>query len=401
MRHDFNAELHARPSMHFDGPAIIEHVAFLPLLPRHPQMARIRTEPDGEDAGSQINIEHHTEFVTVTRVTQLGKAPSVWPQIVTPEEELASHAGVTGARLVCKLNILVLVEGPKEIGQALEGFGFGDTAVSSIGDGAAYVCSDFLVNASLASRVLLFNQRLNRHRLGRMVRRVCEIETYRAMALLALPEARRLAPHLVEYDAKLIELTDRNARSIGTGHRLLLDEISSLSAQIIKATAQTRNRFGATRAYAKIVEERIAELRETHVAGFQRFGIFVARRFRPAVRTCEATAVRLEQLSHATMHLIDLLQTQIQVEIEFQNATQIQAVADRAATQLKIQRAVEGFSIIAISYYLVSLLKVASETLEHAGYHIDPLAMLVSIPIVIVAVSLTILRVKHALNADD
>jgi len=100
------------------------------------------------------------------------------------------------------------------------------------------------------------------------------------------------------------------------------------------------------------------------------------------------------------MLLIDLLQTRIQVEIEFQNATQIQAMAERTATQVKIQRAVEGFSIIAISYYSLSLLKTVFETADHAGYHLNPILMLVSIPIVIAAVAITVLRVKHALKAD-
>jgi uncharacterized membrane-anchored protein len=333
-------------------------------------------------------------------VTQLSTEPDTWPQATTPLDALSARADAPNSHLVCRISILVLNQDAKEISASVETFGFGDTAVSSIGDDAAHVCSDFRVDPDHGSRILLVNKSLNRNRLGRMVRRLCEIETYRSMALLALPEARRLGPLLVEYDAKLVDLTDRNARTMRTGHKQLLDEISSLSAEIIKAAAETRNRFGATTAYAKIVEERIAELRERHVSGFQRFGVFVARRFRPAVRSCQATALRLEQLSHATMHLIDLLQTKIQVEIEYQNATQIQAVAERAATQLKIQRAVEGFSIIAISYYLLSLLEVATETLGHAGYHVDPLVMLISIPIVIAGVSLTILRVKHALSAE-
>ena len=215
------------------------------------------------------------------------------------------------------------------------------------------VCSDFRVGNGSISRTLLFNNDLNAYRLGRMVRRVYEIETYRVMALLGLPEARRLSPLLEQYDGKLIELTNRHLSTPTEEHKLLLEEISLLSAEVISATAETRNRFGATTAYSKIVEERIAELREARFPGFQRYGVFIARRFKPAVRTCEATAVRLEQLSRATMHLIDLLQTRIQVEIEFQNAVQIQAMADRAATQVKIQRAVEGLSIIAISYYLL------------------------------------------------
>lgn len=102
----------------------------------------------------------------------------------------------------------------------------------------------------------------------------------------------------------------------------------------------------------------------------------------------------------AATHLIDLLQTRIQVEIEYQNSLQIQAMADRAAVQVKIQRAVEGFSIIAISYYLLSLVKTGIEALEHAGIHVDPLVMLACIPIIIFAVFLTVIRVKHALKSD-
>lgn len=79
-------------------------------------------------------------------------------------------------------------------------------------------------------------------------------------------------------------------------------------------------------------------------------------------------------------------------------ALQIQAMADRAATQVKIQRAVEGFSIIAISYYLLGLLKFLYETADHAGFHIDPVVMLGAVPVVVGAVATTILRVKHALK---
>lgn len=397
---DFNSELHARPSIYFEGPAFVEHLAFMP------ETAAARPNVDDhvsritEDNSFKTQIEHHTEFVTVTRVHPLDNTSENWPTSETTTGEYAEVAGLTDARLICRVCILVSGPAPAELGTVLRKLGFGDTAASSIGNGAAQVCSDFRVHDDQSSRIILFNNDLNAYRLGRMIRRIYEIETYRAMALLGLPEARRLSPRLVDFDAKLVQLTNRNLSTSTSEHKALLDEISLLSAEIISATAETRTRFGATAAYAKIVEERISELREQHVAGFQRFGVFVARRFNPAVRTCHATAVRLEQLSHATMHMIDLLQTRIQVEIEYQNAVQIQAMADRAATQVKIQRAVEGFSIIAISYYLLSLLKTVFETLEHSGYHLSPMIMLVSIPLVIIAVCITILRVKHALKHE-
>ncbi|TXI00224.1 MAG: DUF3422 family protein [Rhizobium sp.] len=401
MSHDFNAELHARPSIYFEGPAFVEHVALMPL--NSAEFARGLPSASEEDDASpavRTQVEYHTEFVTVTRVTPIDGEVRDWPATTTTTSDFAAIAGLSSVQLICRMGILVTGKAPAELGPILKDLGFGDTAASSIAGGAAQVCSDFRVRPDHTSRIILFNNELNSYRLGRMVRRIYEIETYRAMALLGLPEARWLAPRLGEFDAKLVELTNRNLSTSTSEHKALLDEISSLSAHVISAAAETRNRFGATVAYAKIVEERIAELREHHVPGFQRFGIFVARRFKPAVRTCAATAIRLEQLSHATMHLIDLLQTRIQVEIEYQNAIQIQAMADRAATQVKIQRAVEGLSIIAISYYLLSLLKTVFETLDHAGYHLSPVVMLISIPIVILAVFLAVLRVKHALTAE-
>ncbi|MGO4352613.1 DUF3422 domain-containing protein [Rhizobium sp. RAF36] len=398
MTSDFNAELHARPSIYFAGPAFVEHIAVM-----HADQSRQHgaVALESGDDGIRTQIEHHTEFVTITRVTKIEQNPSAWPALSLGLSEVSALAAIESPQLICRLGILVLGSPPSELGPTLSMFDFADTAASSIGGGAAQVCSDFRVRSDFSSRVLLFNNDLNAYRLGRMVRRICEIETYRSMALLGLPEARRLAPHLKDFDSKLVELTNRNQNLPATEHKQLLDEISTLSARIISETARTRNRFGATSAYAKIVEERISELRESHVSGFQRFGVFVARRFKPAVRTCEATALRLEQLSHAAMHLLDLLQTRIQVEIEYQNAVQIQAMAERAATQVKIQRAVEGFSVIAISYYLLSLMKFVVETADHAGYHLSPLVMLGSIPVVVVAVAAAIFRVKHALGARE
>ena len=391
---NFNSELHARPSVYFSGPSLVEHIAFIPASLQLQGTAEIERKSSSDDE-TRVQVEHHTEFTTVTRVTPLKLPLEEWPRAT----DFPAGFNVTEPlRLVCRISVLVLDSPPQDLSPTLKRFGFGDTAASAIGGGSAQVCSDFLVGPDGCSRLILFNGDLNAYRLGRMVRRICEIETYRSMALLGLPEARRLAPVLKAFDEKLTDLTDRHLKTQADAHKKLLDEISTLSAEVISATAETRNRFGATGAYASIVDERIAELRETHVPGFQRFGVFVARRFKPAVRTCAATALRLEQLSHATMHLLDLLQTRIQVEIEYQNTVQIRAMADRAAVQLQIQRAVEGFSIIAISYYLLSLLKMTAEALGHAGLHLGPFVMLVCIPLVFGAVTLAVLRVRHALR---
>ncbi|WP_457662651.1 DUF3422 domain-containing protein [Sinorhizobium medicae] len=398
---DFNAELHARPSIYFSGPALVEHVSLMPSRPAVRQLDGPISFGLHNTDRIKTRVEYHTEFVTVTRVTMLAEEANQWPVPTFAVCDIIEMLGLSSASIICQVSILVMGPAPDDRGNTLSKFGFADTVASLIGAGAGQICSDFEVRPNGWSHTLLFNKDLNAYRLGRMVRRIYEIETYRSMALLGLPLARNLAPRLAEFETSLGELAGRNQWTPADQHKRLLNEISELSAAVISASAETRNRFGATAAYAKIVEERIGELREAHVPGFQRFGVFVTRRFKPAVRTCEGASLRLEQLSHATMHLLNLLQTRIQVEIEFQNAVQIQAMAERAATQVKIQRAVEGFSIIAISYYLIGLIKGMFEASQHAGWNISPLLMLVSFPLVLTAVTLAVLRVKHALSTGD
>ncbi|KWV48675.1 hypothetical protein AS026_11900 [Rhizobium altiplani] len=395
---DFNAELHARPSLYFSGPALVEHVALISspsLLDQ--RNGQISFGPNDTER-VKTRVEYHTEFITVTRVTILTEEPQRWPAPALSPSEAVNLLNVTSPTVICQISVLVVGEAPEELGTDLAKFGFADTVASSIGAGAGQVCSDFRVRPNGWSHILLFNKELNAYRLGRMVRRIYEIETYRSMALLSLPLVRNITPQLAEFETKLEGLAGRNQSTPAGRHKQLLEEISELSAAIISASVQTRSRFGATAAYAKIVEERIVELREAHVMGFQRLGVFVTRRFKPAVRTCEAASLRLEKLSDATTHLLDLLQTRVQVEIEYQNAVQIQVMAERAETQVKIQRAVEGFSIIAISYYLIGLLKTAIEALEHTGTRINPFIMLGSIPVVIAVVGIALLRVKRALS---
>jgi uncharacterized membrane-anchored protein len=401
MSNDFNAELHARPSIYFAAPAYVEHIALMPSsfkgIDREAVSSREWPKRDDE---VRTQVEYHTEFVTVTRVTHLSASASKWPETQMTEQDIVDLIGDAPMSIICRTGILVCGPAPEELGPSISAFEFRDSVASSIGGGSAVVCSDFRVRPEGASRIVLFNKDLNSYRLGRMVRRIYEIETYRSMALLGLPSARRLAPLLDKFDSRLVELTARNLNSPDGDHKELLFAISELSAQVISAAAETRNRFGASLAYSKIVEERISELREAHVPGFQRFGVFVARRFKPAIRTCEATSLRLEQLSQATMHLLDLLQTRIQSEIEFQNAVQIKAMADRAATQIKIQHAVEGFSVIAISYYLLGILKTGVSALEHFEVHVPPAVTVVAVPLVIIGVLLLILRVKRNLQSD-
>ena len=76
----------------------------------------------------------------------------------------------------------------------------------------------------------------------------------------------------------------------------------------------------------------------------------------------------------------------------------------RAAQAVRLQRTVEGLSVIAVSYYGLALLKVAFEGLYKAGLvQISPtIAAAVSLPVVVLGFWLLMRRLTHrVLKADD
>ena len=245
------------------------------------------------------------------------------------------------------------------------------------------------------------NRRLNAYRQGRMIRRLLEIETYRMMASLSLDTAKALSVELNAYDRTLVSLSERNADPQPGNAKALLGDIAGLSAQMVRSAAKTRHRFSATQAYAQLVFERLGELRESHLGDCQRLGIFIERRFKPTVRYCAVTEQRLDQLAKSVANLGDLLQARVQVEMEEQNAEILKSLSTRADTQIKIQRAVEGLSIIAITYYLLNLFKLIYSGLTVMGLQVSARdALLGMAPLAIAVLGLILVRVRKVKHND-
>ncbi len=378
-RERLHNELHARPSIYFSEPAHLYHYAFFADVQAHAAMLVQLGETTGvacnADAAQQIltfdgmvlKWERHTEFSTLTLMvpkvegSESWAAPPAWlTQVI--ESQQANSINAT----------LVLVENADAWLGSAEAYGFNDPAGSQVGGGDATVWSDFHLDAAGFNRLLVLNNGLNAFRLGRMVRRLLEIETYRMMASLSLPLAKELAYELEGYEVELGELSDRNAEQEEANPRPLLTALSQLSARLERSGARSRQRFSATEAYARIVFSRIEELREGRVDHCPRLGIFILRRFRPTVHYCAAIHRRQVDLAESAARLNDLLRTRAQVEIEEQNTSILHSLNERSDSQLKIQKAVEGLSIIVISYYIFSLFKLGLESLEALGIEIDP-----------------------------
>jgi uncharacterized membrane-anchored protein len=272
---------------------------------------------------------------------------------------------------------------------------------SSVLSGAGQTYTDFRIRHDGFSRALVVDQRMTTWQSGRIVQRLLEIDTYRMMALLALPVARALGPFLSARDRELAEVTAEMARGGGEdADPVLLDRLMQLEADIEGRFADNHYRFSASAAYYALVKSRIEELDEQRIPGLQTFSEFTERRLAPAMNTCVSVERRVGVLSERVARSTQLLATRVGVTRERQNQQVLETMSRRAKLQLRLQQTVEGLSVAAISYYIVGILSYAFKALKSAGVKVDPdLLVGISIPVVIFAVAIGIEGVRKRLES--
>lgn len=103
-----------------------------------------------------------------------------------------------------------------------------------------------------------------------------------------------------------------------------------------------------------------------------RYSVFLLRSLQPATRTCEAAERRIDELAQRIARAVNLLNSMVDMIQTRQTNHMIEAMSRNARMQLRLQEAVEGFSIFAISYYALGLISYLLGTLNKAGLNIDP-----------------------------
>jgi uncharacterized membrane-anchored protein len=270
-------------------------------------------------------------------------------------------------------------------------------AVAETGDGAALFATDFQADPAGFVRILIIDRGLGAARAGALVQRVIEIETYRTLALLGLPEAQRLSPSVLRIETRLAEVTEemRGTEGFEANHRLL-DELTALAAELEAGAAASLFRFGATRAYDELVQLRLQTIGERAVAGHTTWSAFLARRMAPALRTCVALQERQANLSSKLARAANLLRTRVDVGLQQQNRDLLKSMNRRTQLQLRLQATVEGLSVAAISYYVVGLFGYLVKGLHDSGVPIDPaLATAAFVPIAVLAMWWTVRRIRQ------
>ena len=152
----------------------------------------------------------------------------------------------------------------------------------------------------------------------------------------------------------------------------LLAELTELAAELEADAAASLYRFGASRAYDGIVEERLTALAEEVVPGYETWAGFLQRRVAPAMRTCRSVEERQANLSRKLTRATTLLRTWVDVEVEKQNRDLLASMNNRARLQLRLQQTVEGLSVAAVSYYVVGLIGYLAKGTPLFGADAEP-----------------------------
>jgi uncharacterized membrane-anchored protein len=399
LRSTLNDEVHGRPALPVSAPARVAHFAFT-------------HDDDGEAAAAHVvalaaqwgvaapsvkfghlvltaaeglvKWERHGEFSTLTVVGRAGATVHECAEASALADWLSRFPG---KRIVAVDALILRSPAPAEAA-LLDFFGSDEIAGSMVNGRLATVWSGFRIGPDGMTRMLITLDGMSEKRIGRLVRRLLEVETYRMMALLAFPVARQIGPKLNAIDTSIGQVV------AGLPYARNADEESDLLTRLteiardIEVVANIANyRFAAANAYDALVTKRLSELREERIEGYQRWQTFLDRRMGPAMATCRAAAARIESLAQRAERASHLLRTRVDIVVERQNYQLLQSMETRARQQVKLQETVEGLSVVAISYYAIALLAKLVEGVAEMGAPFRPVLVEAALaPIVVLSV---------------
>lgn len=414
-------EVHARPAEAMQGPAAISHLvmwtdaAQKEASRRH--LAALMHDhhhpgPDADcthlrmDFGAfRLRWELHTEFVCWTFTVPLPadapldtRSPATAVEQV-PQQWLKELPG----QCLSSVHLWIVKEaqcGGNSLKPMVQHLLHEESLAGAlVHAGHTEICTDFAIHADGYSRILVRpSVHISARRLGRLVQRLLEIETYRMTALLGLPAARKAAVVLSSAEKELAELAHAIREAQRDEEPELLNRLTRLAGQVESEYAATHSRFSASKAYFELVDKRILDLREERLSGLLTIQEFMERRLSPARSTCEWAVHRQNALSQRVSRVSNLLRTRVEIEQQQSNQAILATMNDRQGMQLKLQSTVEGLSVAAITYYITGLIAYLSKGAQKLGWPLSPeITAAVAIPVVAFSVWWSLRRLHHKL----
>jgi uncharacterized membrane-anchored protein len=392
LRQLLNDEIHGRPGLPVAAPARITHLAYtldrgdadpLPHIKVLCDAMGIKPPAGGashhgvELKTGIFKYERHGEFYRLS-ITASGKNLTGEALAQLP---VGWIDGLPGKRLVAiHTHIFAKTAKAPSEAQVLLFFAHDEVAASRVQQGRSTVWSDFRIGTDGFTRIVIHDGGVSPHRLGRLTRRLHEIETYRMMALLAYPVARSLQPQLGTLERDLSTVVENvTTDNVAQDDANLLQQLSRIARDVERISNLTSYRFAAAQAYAALVRKRIDELDEERVEGFQRLGV----------------SNRIAGLAQRSERAGNLLRTRVDIALEAQNQKLLQSMEKRVRQQLMLQETVEGLSVAAISYYVIG---IAEKLFAGAATYVpgidNKLVGLLSIPLIVAVVWYAVRRLR-------
>jgi uncharacterized membrane-anchored protein len=419
LRREIADEMHSRPYAHVHGPVRVTHLVFLAsessdLAPKRnvATLCARFNKPGPEpgvahfivDFGSfRLKWERHTEFETYTFFQEgpfdhpfdgapIDLVPVDWLETLPGEVLVAAHITVEDN-----------AKPERSIGELAELFDGNTVTGSQVVSGKAKFWTDHKVHQDGYRKLLVRDENLDDRGLGRIVQRLLEIETYRMLAMLAFPLAKKAIPRLAEAEQNLSGIVSRlPTLNDVDDERQSLDQLMALAAEVETISASTAYRFSAAGAYNSLVEQRVRELREERLERLQLSGNYLYRRLSPAMSTCQNMTRRQETLASRITRASNLLRTRVDITREEQNRELLISMNKRAQLQLRLQETVEGLSVVAISYYLLGLVSYLAKGGKGFGFDVDEnIIVSISLPIVLGAVWFGVRRIRRAIGSHE
>jgi uncharacterized membrane-anchored protein len=386
---ELHDELHARPPLSVVANSVVSYWVHWEMDARQAAAAMQKLcEACGEPGPSEgarhhvlrtaawaLKFERHGEFVSWQMNRPLPEVVGAPPEAEfedllrhasasakLPADFVASLSGPGSGQMLAATHILLLTADDLSVGicrrllDALEESDHTPLIGAHISDGAGTMFTRLALGADGFTRFVILDHGLPPDQAARAVQRLCEIEAYRMLAMLGFPVAQAEASALVAEEASLQGIVDAMVKQEDTADDAsALEALTSLAAEVEHTASRTRYRFSATRAYRAIVQDRVDGLREQRISGVRTLGGFLGRRFEPAMALCDSTDRRLTDVAERINRALSLARVRVEMKREASNQGLFKALVRRQKLQLRLQQTVEGLSVVAISYYALSL----------------------------------------------
>jgi len=327
--------------------------------------------------GFMLKIENHQDFTRYKFMVSLDVTQAVELFTDSPLSFLPQGwlPGLPGHLLVA-LDTMVLpypesidnyrVDHQSLFGQYAEYFSTDSLTASQIGRSKSLVMTDFQIRDDGMTRMLVFSQAELPAQIGRLTYRLIDIETYRMLALVILPQARRLLKELPLADTRLKDLTGAISGGGEMKDEQLMERLTTLAAEVEDLIATHYRPFTIAQTRFDLVLQRLDELYEKPIGPQPTMGGFLHRRMQKARSTSDAAFNWLDQMAMRVTQASQSLRTRIDVNNASQNRGMLAAMNRRFQLQLRLQQAAELLSVAIFTYYAVNLLEYVYEELALA-----------------------------------